>query len=73
MKAARKVGDAKKHECTSANQSLKLSSDPLHSKTRVHGLIRSNPPVMPFVCSHSQHRVHTLSSDVPDESFKKFV
>lgn len=55
MKAARKVGDAKKHECTFTCRPHEPSSDPLYSKTRVHGLIRSNPPVMLCVRSHSQH------------------
>ena len=59
MKAARKVGDAKKHECRSAHHSQNSSSDPLHSKTRVHGLIRSSPSVLLCVCSYSQHRFHT--------------
>ena len=33
MKAVRKVGDAKKHECMSLDHFPKSSSDPLHSKT----------------------------------------
>ena len=55
MKAARKVGDAKKHECALSHHSPKISSHPLHSETRVHGLIRSNTFVMLCVCSHPQH------------------
>ena len=42
MKAARKVGDAKKHECTFVHLPHNRVSDPLHSKTRVFGLIRGN-------------------------------
>jgi len=59
MKATRKVGDAKKHECTFASRSRKSSSEPPHSKTRVHGLIRSNPPVMFCVRSRPQHDFRT--------------
>ena len=40
MKAARKVGDAKKHECTFHHCSQETSSDLLDSETRVLGLIR---------------------------------
>jgi len=81
MKAARKVGDAKKHECTFHHLSQKTSSDPLHSKTRVLGLIRSNPLVVFCVYSHPQHRLRTpvpclplypkVYSKIPYESFSK--
>ena len=47
MKAARKVGDAKKHECTflPSPPPQRKFYDPIRSKTRVHGLIRSSPSV----------------------------
>ena len=73
MKAARKVGDAKKHECTFARRSSKSPSDLPHSKARVHGLIETSPFVMLCVCSHSQNRFHVLSTAVPENLFKKFV
>ena len=59
MKAARKVGDAKKHECTFHHRSQETSSDLLHSKTRVLSLIR----VIHLQHSHSQH--HRLRTVVP--------
>ena len=64
MKAARKVGDAKKHECTLHHLSQKTSSDPLRSKTRVLGLIRSNPLVVLCIHSHPLNIVYALRSRV---------
>lgn len=55
MKASRKVGDAKKHECTFAHRPQNSSSDTPCSKTRVLGLIRSSPSITLCVVSHSQH------------------
>ena len=65
MKAARKVGDAKKHECAFHHRSQKACFDPLHSKTRVLGLIRSNPFVVLCVFSHPQHRLRTMVPCIP--------
>ena len=62
MKAARKVGDAKKHECTFLHPPKDFFSS-LCSKTRVFGLIRSSPTVFA--------RVYLiLASVVPKDLFK---
>lgn len=53
MKAARKVGDAKKHECMFPHHPPKASSDPPRSKTRIHGLIRNSLSVIPCVFASS--------------------
>ena len=59
MKAARKVGDAKKHECAFPQYSTQISSNPLRSEARVLGLIGSSPPVILYACSLSQQRFRT--------------
>ena len=72
MKAARKVGDAKKHECTFTHCSRNSPSDPPHSKTRVLGLIMSNASVILCVCRHSQYSFRTpVPTAIPENLFKK--
>jgi len=65
MKAARKVGDAKKHECTFTQRSPELPFNFLRSKTRILGLIRSDQSIMLCVCSQSQHYLRTLVPHLP--------